>query len=345
MSLHVLQPGLFTTVQDKGRAGFQKYGVPVGGAMDAFALRTANALVGNAEDAAALEMTLTGPALRFDTDALIAICGGDLSPSIDGDAVPAWRPVYVKRGGTLRFGGCRSGCRAYLAVAGGIAAPRVLGGRGLYLRAGIGGLHGRPLQRGDTLPLGPAGDRARRLAARLAAACGRRPFAATGWFIRREALPPYREDPVLRYVPGREYDAFSADSRTRFGCSRFLVTSRSDRMGYRLDGPLLALSEPAESISEPVTAGTVQVPPDGRPIILMADRQTTGGYPKLAQIAEVDLPVLAQVKPGDTLAFRQISRAEAETLLLQREAEWRKLALSIELKQNEGEVHSCILST
>ncbi|GIP32477.1 biotin-dependent carboxyltransferase family protein [Paenibacillus sp. J2TS4] len=345
MKLLVQQPGLFTTVQDGGRTGLQKYGVPVGGAMDSYAFRLANILVGNDEEEAALEMTLTGPALRFESEALIAIGGGDFAPALDGEAVPAWRPVYVKGGSTLRFGRCRSGCRAYVAVAGGISVPRVLGGRGTYLRAGLGGLHGRPLQQGDALPIGAASTLSRELAGRLAAGCGSRSWAAADWYVGPDSLPPYGEAPVLRFVPGREYDEFTHQSRLDFGSFRFLVSSRSDRMGCRLEGPALSLSRPADLLSGPVTAGTVQVPPDGRPIVLMADRQTTGGYPMLAQIAAVDLPVLAQAKPGDMLAFEQISREQAESMLLLREAEWRMLKLAIRLKQQEGERISCTVLT
>lgn len=321
MSLEILKPGLLTTIQDTGRYGYQKQGVMVNGPMDSFALRIANLLVGNDEREGALEITLLGPKIRFAEQMLIAVCGADLSPRIGGQPLPSWRPVLVQAGSVLEFGASAEGCRAYLAVAGSFAVPEVLGSRSTFLRAGIGGYQGRALQAGDVLTLRSSSEQARLRIAQLAGVAGNDPFIATDWAVSRELLPAYRTNPVLRVMRGAQFDEFEPASQAQFWGSAFTVTPQSDRMGYRLQGELLALSEARELLSEAVTAGTIQVPSDGQPIILLADRQTTGGYPKIAQIAAVDLPVIAQVKPGEHVRFQEISVAEAEALYIARERE------------------------
>lgn len=330
MSIQVIHPGLLTTVQDLGRSGFQKYGVIVGGAMDRFAARMANLLVGNEEGEAVLEVTLRGPTLHFREDVMIAICGGRLSPTIDEVPVPDWRPVYVKRGSVLKFGPCTVGCRAYLAVAGGLDVPKVMGSRSTYLRAGLGGFQGRALKKGDVLPVKPPASGAEQLKKRWFPSPAE-PFTAADFFLSNEVLPAYRSQPVIRFIRGREFGFFTPESREKLVSSSYRVTPQSDRMGYRLEGPSLSLQKPLELISEAVSIGTVQVPPDGNPIILMADRQTTGGYPKIAQIASVDLPVVAQVKPGESVTFREISLEEAQMLYLEQEAEIAMVRKSISL--------------
>jgi antagonist of KipI len=311
--LHVLAPGQFTTVQDLGRPGWQRHGVTPGGAVDAWALRLANLLVGNAEGAAGLELTLAGPTLRFLAEALVALTGADFQVTINGRRVPAWRPVRLAAGTDLVLGAARTGCRAYLAIAGGIAVPRVLGGRGTHLAAGFGGLGGRALRAGDILKNGPPSAWARRLAGALA---GPDSFATARWEITAEARPPGASSPIVRVIRGPQWEWFSADGRERFLRERFTVTARSDRMGLRLAGPALADGGLPEMVSEGVATGTVQVPPDGQPIVLLADRQTIGGYPKIANVATVDLPLLAQARPGDTVGFREVSIAEAQELCL-----------------------------
>ncbi|BCJ86234.1 5-oxoprolinase subunit C family protein [Effusibacillus dendaii] len=315
MSIQVIRPGLLTTVQDLGRLGQQKHGVIVSGAMDPFALRIANLLVGNDEREAALEITLMGPTIRFQKDCVIAICGGNLSPKIDGQPIPDWRPVWVKQGSLLQFGSPQTGCRAYLAVAGGFDVPVVMGSRSTYLRAGIGGFYGRALREGDVLPIGC---RSMWEAAEWREREGR--FFA-GWFVDTRIRPKYGKNPTVRVMRGGEFDWFAKDIQQQFFAASFQVTPQSDRMGYRLSGPQLALSEPKELISEAVAAGTVQVPAEGNPIILLADRQTTGGYPKIAQVATVDLPILAQVTPGERIRFEEISLSQAQELYRLRERE------------------------
>ncbi|ADG07464.1 5-oxoprolinase subunit C family protein [Kyrpidia tusciae] len=323
--IRVVKPGLLTTVQDCGRVGYQKYGVIVSGAMDGFALRVANLLVGNPEGAPAVEMTLVGPRICFEERSLIAITGAGLVPRIDGAPVPLWRPVLVRSGAVLDFDPEPSGCRMYLGVAGGIDVPKVMGSGSTYLRAGIGGYKGRALQSGDVLPVGRPGEWARALMNTWASQLQGRSFVPAPWGVDPRLLPKYEPHPQVRAMTGPQFEAFSEESRRRVFEADFVVLPQSDRMGYRLDGPKLALARPMEMISEAVTTGTLQVPPDGRPILLLADHQTMGGYPKIAQVATVDLPVVAQVRPGGRLRFTRIELEEAQRLLRKREADIGRL--------------------
>jgi antagonist of KipI len=312
MTMRVLRPGLLTTVQDLGRRGYQNQGVVVGGAVDTLALRLANLLVGNPQGAAALEVTLQGPRLAVEDDAWIAVGGGDLTSMLDGQRIPLWRPVLARRGSLLEFGAPRLGCRAYLAVAGGFDAPQVLGSRSTYLRAGIG----RALRKGDVLTPG--------VALPL-------PASRASCFPHPSLLPDYSPHPVLRVLRGNQFAAFTAESRERFFQQAYTVTPQSDRMGCRLSGPVLELQQDEQMISEAVTCGSLQVPPAGAPILLLADRQTTGGYPKIGQVAAVDLPLAAQVPPGGTVRFQEITLAEAHELYLKREAALQQLEAALAL--------------
>jgi antagonist of KipI len=330
MRIKVLRPGLLTTIQDLGRYGFQKYGVIASGAMDTFALRMANLLVGNEQGEAALEVTLVGPKMEFEEDALISICGADLSPQVDGQRIAQWRTVYVRKGSVLSFGRAVMGCRAYVAVAGGFTIPEILGSRSTYLRAGIGGFDGRALQEGDVLETGVPSEWSIHNMKKLANSGGQ--TAVSGWGISADVLPAYTANPVVRVLRGAQFDWFLEESQQQFFTSDFRVTPQSDRMGYRLKGPELVLQKPRELISEAVAPGTIQVPAEGQPIVLLADRQTTGGYPKIAQVISVDLPVMAQVKPGEIIRFQEVSFEEAETLYLERERDIQQVKQGIDLK-------------
>lgn len=299
MGLKILNPGMLATVQDLGRPGYRSAGLPLGGAVDAFSLHVANLLVGNTPEAAGLEMTLVGAELEFETDALIAVTGAPM----DGPA--PWRPHEVKAGERIKFGAAKRGCRTYLAVAGGVAVPEVLGGRGTDLRAGVGGWSGRALAKGDVLPVGPG---AREIVGR--------------WSVDPRILPEIAPDLVLRTVVGPEAAEFSG------GISRgeFAVSLQSDRMGLRLAGPVLSRRTGGDLVSSAVTPGTVQVPPDGAPIVLLADAQTIGGYPRIAHVIRADQPVLAQLRPGDRLRFRNVKLAEAHR-------RWREQARTLALVQ------------
>jgi antagonist of KipI len=329
VSIRILSPGLLTTVQDLGRHGHQRDGIPVAGAMDGFALRLANILVGNAEESAGLEITLAGPTLSFGAEALIALTGAEFDAMVNGERAPAWRPLRLPAGATLSLSRAVRGCRAYLAVAGGIDVPLVLGSRSTYLRASLGGKGGRPLHRDDVLDHLVPKPLSRSIAARLAA--GRPDFAAASWGAGFSFARLYSAAPTVRLLPGEHLSLLSESGRAELWRAEFRVGVQSDRMGYRLEGPVLELSERRELLSEAVTFGTVQLPPGGSPIVLMADRQTTGGYPRIGEVATIDHSLLAQLKPGDHLRFRPISLEEAERLYLAREAELAQARAAIAL--------------
>ncbi|HEY0945809.1 MAG TPA: 5-oxoprolinase subunit PxpB [Opitutaceae bacterium] len=295
--MEVVKPGIWTTVQDVGRRGWQAQGVPVAGAMDCWALRVGNLLVGNAPEAAAVECTLRGPEVRFSRDAVVAVTGA----AVEG--IPVWQPFLVRAGETLSLAKFAAGCRAYLAVAGGVAVPSVLGSRSTYVPAGLGGLEGGALRAGDRLPLGQP---------RVQAVAG-------GWRLSPAIVPAWSAEPVVRVVRGAQADWFKAGAWAALLGSRYRVASQSDRMGLRLRGHALDRSEPREMVSEGVGAGAIQVPPDGQPIVLMADCQTLGGYPKIAHAISVDLPVLAQARPGDSVRFAETTLEEAQRMLRERE--------------------------
>jgi antagonist of KipI len=291
--IDVMDGGFFTTVQDLGRFGYQRYGVPVSGAMDLFALRAANLLVGNPRSAAALEITLAGPRLQFTEDAVIAMAGADIEAELDGRAVPAWRAIAAPEGAVLALGSTRDGLRAYLAVSGGIDVPLVLGSRSTFPRAALGGFHGRPLRGGDFVAVFDT--RSDRIEARS---------------FPVEHIPRYGHDHTLRVVLGPQDDAFTEDGLSTFLSSSYVVTPKSDRIGCRLEGPRIAHKESPDIISDGVPFGAVQIAGDGLPMILVADRGTTGGYTKVATVIGADLPRLAQALPGDRVGFRAVSLAD-----------------------------------
>jgi len=295
MEITVLRPGVGATIQDAGFRGLRAAGVPLGGAADPLALRVANLLVGNSEDAAGVEFALEGPELLFSAAATVALAGADFS------GAPSWRPWTVAAGERLRFGECRRGFYGYLAVRGGIDVPPVLGCRSTFVRGGFGGVEGRLLREGDRLPVGiaPGGGRA---------------GPAPSLFVSPALLPAYSAAPLVRVIAGAQ--AGELDPLT---AAEFKVSAQSDRMGLRLRGPALVRRGGAELRSSPVAPGTVQVPPDGQPIVLLAEAQTIGGYPRAAHVISVDLPVVAQLRPGETIRFQEVALEAAERLLRQRE--------------------------
>ncbi|PAE26279.1 biotin-dependent carboxyltransferase family protein [Bacillus sp. 7894-2] len=334
--IKVLKPGLLSSIQDLGRTGYQKFGVIASGAMDPFSHRMANLLSGNEENDPALEITMMGPTLTFEEATLISICGGDLSPLINGQPIRTWRSIFVKKGSELKFGGCQKGCRAYLAVSGGFSVPEVMNSRSTYLRAGIGGFKGRALKAGDVLETGKPSLQSLKMEDYLSKQLHDKTFVENDWGIASKLIPETIGNPEIRITRGRQFDLFTHESRIQLFNHAFEVTAQSDRMGYRLKGTSLALSEHAEQISEAVNFGSIQVPPDGNPIVLLADRQTTGGYPKIGQVAAVDLPLLAQAKPGDALRFKEISNGQAQQLLIKRELKLKELKQGISLKTRGG---------
>lgn len=289
--IEILDPGFLTTVQDAGRYGWLRYGVPPSGPLDAVAFQAANALVGNAPGAAGLEITWTGPALRITRDALIAVCGADFELRAGRRAVPTWYSVVLRAGEVLRFGARSNGARAYLAVDGGIALAPYLGSQATYLPGRFGGMEGRALRAGDCLPLHPGQFD---------------PFAAAGTCWSPSRRPPYRPNPTLRVILGPQREAFSEEGVATFLSNPYTLSATSDRMGARLQGHAIAHTSTGSSISDGVIAGCIQVPPDGQPIVMLADHQSTGGYPKIAVVLQADLPLLAQLLPGDQVRFQAV---------------------------------------
>ena len=314
MSLRILRPGLLTTVQDRGRHGLQHLGVVPCGPMDPVAFELANALVGNRAGEAALEITVLGPEIAFDSDALIALCGAAFEAKVGGIAMPVNRPVLLRKDSILSTGRAVLGCRAYLAVAGGIATEPVLGSRSTYLPAKFGGLEGRLLRAGDSLPLI---DDVSAVSLKRYEKFGNKRDASglrtVGWSAPALTLPE-REPIVIHAMEGRHHAHFDAASQRAFFEATWKVSPDSNRMGFRLAGPVLARAEAFEILSEPACLGTVQVPANGLPIALMADHQTTGGYPKIAEIAAADVPRLAQLAPGGTVQFARCTLEQAREL-------------------------------
>jgi KipI family sensor histidine kinase inhibitor len=321
-SITILKPGLFTTIQDGGRWGYQDRGVPVSGPMDRHAHRRANALVGNAPDAASLEATLVGPELRFDQPAVMAVTGADLEAVIDDNRAAVDTPHLVKSGGILRFGARRSGTRAYIAIDGGIDVPVILGSRSTHVVSGLGGIDGRALRAGDRLALGSTTNQ-----------------RSESSHLRRGSNHGGARLRAMRGPQDYYFEESALDWLTR---TRFTVSPQSDRMGYRLVPgsriPNPALREPqgvpsvsrdecriptGSMISDAAFTGGIQMPPSGDPILLMADRQTTGGYPQIATVITADLSLAGQLAPGDWIEFALCTRLEAIAALTEQEEAFR----------------------
>jgi biotin-dependent carboxylase-like uncharacterized protein len=292
----VLDPGPFTTVQDSGRYGYQQFGIPVSGALDTYSYMAANALVGNPDNAAVLEITFIGPRLKVLSDCLLAVTGATLPLLVNDRPQPLWTCFRASQGDVVTIRAASRGVRAYLAVAGGLEVPSVMGSSSTYAGGKIGGMDGRPLVKGDRLNRGPceAPDRVASLP--------------------EELRPRFGNEIKLRALVGPQDDYFDFGLEVFFR-SAFTVTSKADRMGYRLEGPSIALKEgvPKSIISEPSLSGAVQIPPDGKPIILLVE-QTVGGYAKIATIITPDLDVVAQAKPGDNVNFERVELTEAYQL-------------------------------
>ena len=308
MAIEVLQPGPLTTVQDLGRTGHAAQGYPECGACDAYAARLANLLCGNAEGLAVLECTLVGPVLRFDAPAIAAFAGASMPAVLNGNECPKNVPFFIPAGGELRIGAAMSGVRGYLAFRGGIDVPPYLGSRSTDLKSRLGGLEGRTLRPGDVLPVTTEPAAAASAAALAARARELDPHVLfsgipCGW-LGDERLP------ILRAVPGPQDDTFTQAGLDAFVRGIYAVAPDSNRMAARLTGPTIAASASVDIVSDGIVAGSVQVSADGQPIVMLADHQTTGGYAKVATVLPCDLPALAQLRPGQRLRFRWVSRAE-----------------------------------
>jgi biotin-dependent carboxylase-like uncharacterized protein len=293
--IRVLDPGPQTTVQDGGRRGQLRYGIPPSGPVDARSFIIANRLVGNADADAGLEFTLIGPRLRAEAPCAVAVTGADSPVTVNDAPAPAWTTLTLRAGDVVKIGPARAGVRGYVAVAGGIDVPPVLGSRATYLRGRLGGLEGRALRRDDVLRLGAAARvRVRAVAAR--------------------AIPDWRAEPVLRVVLGPQADRFTDEGIAAFLGGTYEVLPQSDRMGARLSGPRIAHARGHDIISDGIAPGAVQVPGDGQPIVLLVDRQSTGGYTKIATVCSFDIARVGQAKPGQRVRFSAVDVAEAQRL-------------------------------
>ena len=283
----VIKPGLQTTVQDMGRYGFQRFGVSPSGAMDTYSLQIANLLVGNRLGEAALEATLIGPKLEALSNVSIAICGGNLSPMIDGQDVMMWKSIKIKAGQLLTFGKCKEGGRVIISIAGGIDVPIVLGSKSTFLNGGFGGYEGRALNEGDIL-FGT-------------------PITRKNRFVHRDLIPKYEKNSKVRVILGPHLNHFRPEAITTFLNDEYTITSQSNRMGYQLSGAKLEHQSGADIISDAIPLGGIQVPASGQPIILMAERQTTGGYARIGTVISADIPLLAQAMPGARIQFVKVA--------------------------------------
>ena len=302
VAFEVLEPGALTTVQDLGRYGFSQFGVPPSGALDTFSFRVANLLVGNGGDEACLEIALMGLKLKALREVVIAITGGDLSPTLNGDSLEMWRTHLLVEGDVIAFKRVRKGCRSYLAIGRGFSLPQIMGSKSTYLSGKFGGLEGRSLRKGDILHIPDL------------------PISLDKIGLRfpDEWIFPIQKEALLRTIPGPQDSHFTKRGFEIFSSEPYRVTPRCDRMGIRLDGPGIERRSDVEEsiISEGLIAGAIQVPGDGRPMIILTEL-VTGGYTKIATVISVDLPRVAQLKPGDCVRFEPVSITEAHLLLRQ----------------------------
>ena len=301
-TFRVDQPGMLTTIQDLGRWGYQRLGVPVAGAMDAYSLRVGNLLVGNGEGEVALEGTFMGPTLDVLADAVIAVTGADLSATLNEIPLPLWESVFISKGDTIALQGPRNGVRAYLCISGGFDIPVVMDSKSTYLPAQIGGYHGRALQHGDVLKADLPDN-----------------MPSIGLHLPDDLIPIYGGEVILRVVIGPQEDHFTQNGIQTFLSSEYVVSPQMDRMGVRLEGPQIEHSKTADIVSDGIMLGSVQVPGDKQPIVMMADRQTTGGYAKIATVISVDIPKLAHAQPGDTVRFTSVTVDEAHAAFKEQE--------------------------
>jgi antagonist of KipI len=320
MTASVTRAGFLTSVQDLGRTGFRQFGVSTSGALDPFALRVANLLVGNDESATGLEITLGGLRLRFTDERTVAWCGGQFDVQMGSRSLPAGHVAHLRSGDELKFGRPEIGCRCWLAISGGVDAPVVLDSRSTDLRANFGGILGRALRDGDEVPLGEF----RR--SQTAATEGISP-----WTAPHDWASSAKRNPVLRFVRGSDWFRFHDATIQRLTNDEFSVSPDSDRMGVRLDGPELKRKDNIDLISEAVAPGTIQLPPSGKPILLLGDCQTIGGYPRIAHVITADLGIAAQLRAGDRVHFSEVSLADAQRLLLERDRELARFRVGLSL--------------
>ncbi|EEG72664.1 biotin-dependent carboxyltransferase family protein [[Clostridium] hylemonae] len=295
MPVRIVIPGAFTTVQDAGRYGYQCFGIGPSGVMDEKAYADAGYLVGNEANEAVLEAALFGGVMEFTEDTVVAVTGADMEPKLNESPISMNTPIQIKASDSLSLGMVKTGCRTYIAFAGGIDVPAVMGSRSTNVKCRLGGYEGRALKAGDELPLGT----------------GKSYEEVKGRKIKAQEYP---SEINVRVIPGPQDDYFTEEGKKTFYSGVYTISEQSDRMGCRLDGPVIESRNGTDIVSDAIALGSVQVPADGRPIVLLADRQTTGGYAKIATVCSFDIPKIAQGKPGDKVKFTAISGAEAERI-------------------------------
>ncbi|MDF2569521.1 MAG: kipA 2 [Sporomusa sp.] len=305
----ILQQGDFTTIQDEGRWGYQAFGMPIAGALDKYAYRIANILVGNQEQAAVIEMTHAGAAFKFDQEQFVAVCGADMQGKLEGKSINNWSSFFVPQQGELRFDAAISGCRTYLAVRGGIEVPLVLGSRSTYTRAKLGGYEGRILRQGDVLYVGQDSS---------APTAPRR--------LQHQFVPQYPSEVNLRVILGPQDNMFTDSAVQTFLSSAYTIAGQADRAGYPLKGPkILPLGKEADIVSDAVGLGAIQIASNGRPFIVTADHQTTRGFAKIGYVIRVDLSALAQARSGDKVRFTAVSEQEAVKALHNEQQTYKRI--------------------
>ena len=334
--IRIIRSGLCSTVQDRGRTGYRHIGVPLGGALDAMAHELANQLVGNPFEMATIEMTLTGDEIEFSDDTLVAITGADMAPTLHDNSerllpVVQHCPMLIASGSRIRFQTARRGCRSYLAIAGGVDVPVVMGSRSTALRAAFGGHCGRMLTAGDDLALGTPSETGRQVFERLSVVrSGTGRPVQPNWFVRPIDLPK-PDIATLRIISGTHTPWLSSSGLERLLNTAFRISSRSDRMGYRLTDQRLELELRDELLSEGVIPGTIQLPPDGNPILLMADCAPTGGYPRIGHVITADLGIAAQLRPGQLVRFAMVTLDQAQVFFRQQRQMLTKALIMAEL--------------
>lgn len=311
MSINIIVPGIQTTVQDSGRWGYQNVGMSVAGAMDLFAMRCANILVGNDENEACIEALMLGPTIEFEEDETIAVTGGDLSPMINSFPVNNWESIKVKKGDKLSFKSKKSGLRAYIAFSKTLDVPVIMNSKSTFLRGNLGGFEGRKLAKGDEIKLGAKSNSIGRVR------------------IAEKYIPKYSRQEEIRFIFGPQDDAFTDEAKTTLQADFYTITAESDRMGFRLDGAKIEHKNSADIISDGIVFGSIQVPSHGSPIVMMADRQTTGGYTKIGTVITPDLQKLAQMDPGSKVRFKSVSVEEAQEIYVNYEKTFAQIKDSL----------------
>lgn len=319
-NMKIINPGFLTTIQDMGRVGYQKFGVPAAGAMDTWSMQLANILVGNHRNEGVLEITMTGPSIEFNDNQVIALTGATFDLTINKKKVEMNKTIYVAKGDILRINRASNGMRAYLSLAGGFKVPIVMGSKSTYLRSVLGGFKGRKLRAGDILEINQDKNN-KYLGIRE---------------LPKDLLINNGEKATLRVVIGPEHNLFTDKGIKTFFEKEYILSNQCDRMGYRLCGEKIEHTNGADIISSGITLGAIQVPGHGEPIIMMADRQTTGGYPKIANVITADIPILAQLKPGDKIRFKKIGIDESHYIINEKEKILRDLIKYFDLHGTES---------